>query len=336
MKRTLFIFLLIIVLPLQTHSQRQNTEDTFSALTRPDTVMASSSKDSIQSTQPDSVSLSSHFVAEKIIEDAKKLLSTPYLYGANGPKAFDCSAFTRYIYKRYGYKLARSAKGQATDGRVVEGNLSDLQKGDILIFGSRSKPEVIGHVGIFMNLDSTGTSFSFIHAAHGGVKITELKDSYYKQRFLGARRILPDFIRAIPESENDTLTIDSMSVVVFKDTLTLQENDQRIILFGDGKWVYVNDSGEMMSPSGDDRILLSFDGNWLKIENSKVKIPIAREELKSTGNQSTAVPLYHIIRKGDNLSKLAAKYHTTVATLCRLNGIEATTTLREGRKLKIR
>lgn len=293
-------------------------------------------RDSICNEQPDSVWEQAHVVAEKIIEDAHKFLGTPYIYGANGPKAFDCSAFTRFLYKNFGYKLARSAKGQSKDGRPVEGDISDLQKGDILIFGSRKDVTSVGHVGIFMELDSTKKSFSFIHAAHGGVKITELKDSYYKQRFLGARRILPDFIRATLPIVGDTLSVDTTKTLIIRDTLALQETDQRIILFGNGKWAQIDESGRLRMPKGDNKILLSGDGTWISIDGSKVKIPILTEEEGSSTKENASDSLYHTIRKGDNLSKIAAKYHTSVSTLCRLNGIETSIVLREGKIIKIK
>lgn len=44
----------------------------------------------------------------------------------------------------------------------------------------------------------------------------------------------------------------------------------------------------------------------------------------------------HTIRKGDTLSSIARRYGTSVDKLCSLNGISKTTTLRIGRKLKVR
>lgn len=43
---------------------------------------------------------------------------------------------------------------------------------------------------------------------------------------------------------------------------------------------------------------------------------------------------YCTVRKGDNLGKLARKYHTTVSKLCKLNRISSKTLLRIGRKLR--
>lgn len=49
-----------------------------------------------------------------------------------------------------------------------------------------------------------------------------------------------------------------------------------------------------------------------------------------------AAAKYHTIRSGDTLGGLAAKYHTTVSAICKLNGITTKTTLRIGRKLRVK
>lgn len=47
-------------------------------------------------------------------------------------------------------------------------------------------------------------------------------------------------------------------------------------------------------------------------------------------------PLYHTIRNGDTLSKIARQYGTTVSNLCKLNNITSTTTIRAGKRLRVR
>ena len=49
-----------------------------------------------------------------------------------------------------------------------------------------------------------------------------------------------------------------------------------------------------------------------------------------------AAARYHTIKAGDNLSKLAVKYNTTVNAICKLNGITPSTTLKIGRKLRVK
>lgn len=42
------------------------------------------------------------------------------------------------------------------------------------------------------------------------------------------------------------------------------------------------------------------------------------------------------VRKGDSLSKIASRNGTTVARLCRLNGLKTTSKLQIGQKIKLR
>ena len=49
-----------------------------------------------------------------------------------------------------------------------------------------------------------------------------------------------------------------------------------------------------------------------------------------------AAAKYHTIQSGDTLLGLAAKYHTSVNAICKLNGITPTTTLKIGKKLRVK
>ena len=57
----------------------------------------------------------------------------------------------------------------------------------------------------------------------------------------------------------------------------------------------------------------------------------AEEERKAAASVQ-----YHTIKQGDTLGALARKYHTTVRKLCQLNGISERTTLRLGKKLRVK
>lgn len=54
----------------------------------------------------------------------------------------------------------------------------------------------------------------------------------------------------------------------------------------------------------------------------------------STKNKSNASG-YTTVKKGDSLSKIAKRNHTTVAKLCKLNGIKTTSKLKPGQKLRV-
>lgn len=131
-------------------------------------------------------------LSDQIIAFARTFLGTPYKLGASGPKLFDCSGFTRYVYKHFGYNLTQYSGAQFTEGREVA-SYADLQKGDLVFFGKRGSVRNIGHVGIVVSINEERGSFRFIHAStSGGVVESESTQAYYMMRYIGARRILPD------------------------------------------------------------------------------------------------------------------------------------------------
>jgi len=142
----------------------------------------------------DTTTVSAAQLADLIESQARMYLGKPYRYGASGPRAFDCSGFVRFIYDKFGYELGRSSTDQFKEGRPVEGDYTKLQKGDIVTFSGSRNSKTPGHSGIFLHLDPGGESFTFIHAARGGVQISKSSEDYYNKRFLGARRIIPDFL----------------------------------------------------------------------------------------------------------------------------------------------
>ena len=127
--------------------------------------------------------------AEGIITTAKNLLGRPYLWGANSPKAFDCSGFTQTVYRRNGYLLARDANMQVNQGFAVDPtNLPEhLMPGDLLFFGPN--PEQINHVAIYIG------SYEYIHCS-AWVRINSLKpgtanyNDYLLKKLRYVRRII--------------------------------------------------------------------------------------------------------------------------------------------------
>ncbi len=107
---------------------------------------------------PDSAQENPRQVADAIIKEAGQHLGKPYKYGGNGPESFDCTGFTCYVFKQFGYKLSRTSSDQAKNGREVKGGIEKYQKGDLVIFGGRSTKKTPGHVGIFIAADSPSPS----------------------------------------------------------------------------------------------------------------------------------------------------------------------------------
>ena len=86
------------------------------------------------------------------------------------------------------YSVISSA--QYTQGIGVP--IGEIRPGDLLFFGGRRSGKArVGHVGMAVDVDESGT-VTFIHAAtSGGIRYDRYPDGgYYSNRFIGARRVL--------------------------------------------------------------------------------------------------------------------------------------------------
>ncbi|MDI6616495.1 MAG: C40 family peptidase, partial [Syntrophaceae bacterium] len=124
------------------------------------------------------------FFRDEIVKTARSFLGVPYRWGgASADQGFDCSGLAMAIYRLNGLNLPRTSRQQYESGAAVGSGA--LAKGDLVFFDTRGKGE-ISHVGIYAG------DGRFIHAPRSGktVRTSSLSDSYYKNRYVGARTYL--------------------------------------------------------------------------------------------------------------------------------------------------
>ena len=76
-----------------------------------------------------------------------------------------------------------------------------------------------------------------------------------------------------------------------------------------------------------------------EIKREKVweeKYTFGNEEQDLKEEAEKAAMRWHVVRSGDTLYGLALKNKTTVAEICRLNGISSKSVLRIGQKIRVR
>ena len=126
---------------------------------------------------------------QELMTEAKSHIGARYVYGSKGPRTFDCSGFTGYVYKQQrGIYIGASSREQYAINQPI--TRQQLQPGDLVFFTSPRSGRNVGHVGIVVDVDPITDTFHFIHAStKEGVKISKSTDGYYSRRYIGARRV---------------------------------------------------------------------------------------------------------------------------------------------------
>jgi cell wall-associated NlpC family hydrolase len=106
---------------------------------------------------------------------------TPYRLGGTTQRGIDCSAFVQTLMLGvFAMQLPRTAREQKEAAAWIP--MSDLKEGDLIFFNTRGG---VSHVGVYLHNNK------FVHAStSGGVMISDLNETYWSRKLLGAGRVL--------------------------------------------------------------------------------------------------------------------------------------------------
>ena len=136
----------------------------------------------------DGLTAETAMLIDDLLKEASSHLGKRYKSGSKGPNAFDCSGFSGYVFRQFGYKMGADSRSQYLQGKSID--RKELRKGDLVFFTSRSSGRNVGHVGIVWEADNETGNFKFIHAStRDGVKISNF-EGYYVNRYVGAKRVI--------------------------------------------------------------------------------------------------------------------------------------------------
>jgi cell wall-associated NlpC family hydrolase len=135
--------------------------------------------------------------AQDVALFALGMIGVDYRFGGETPdRGLDCSGLIRYVFQEVtGTTLPRTSREMSRLGEKV--SVADLKPGDLVFFNTRRF--AFSHVGLYLGDNR------FIHAPSTGgeVEIATLSQSYWKQRFDGARRlvgVLPSLVPTMIDS----------------------------------------------------------------------------------------------------------------------------------------
>ncbi len=154
----------------------------------------------INSTNKISEKFSGDKARENIITTAKKLLGSPYLWGARSTlihkpgsilAGVDCSGLTGIVYRANNILIPRDAHEQWMAAKKI--TAQDLKSGDLIFLSRRNKFESISHVMLYFNKDT------FIESPGTGdfVKFTTFKQKFDK---------------TLPELEKDNFIVNNSKI----------------------------------------------------------------------------------------------------------------------------
>lgn len=122
--------------------------------------------------------------AQDLILKGLELIGIKYRRGGTDPDTgLDCSGFVQVVFKdAIGMLLPRTAREQSEVGAVID--RQELKAGDLVFFNTMRR--AFSHVGIYLGDNR------FMHAPRSGaeIRIEDMRQSYWINRYNGARRLL--------------------------------------------------------------------------------------------------------------------------------------------------
>ncbi len=250
-------------------------------------------------------------VQNDILAYSKKYLGKPYRYSGKGPDAFDCSGFTSFVFRNFGYRLNSSSAGQDRQLPTVA-KREDLRIGDLVFFEGGRRNGTVGHVGIVSEILRSG-HFRFIHASTtSGVIISSSHEPYYASRYLRGGRVLENPDPTLPEQQKTTSPGPVKQVHAPKITpevinSTHQTAESKVLTQHDpvkNQPLREPNSKEKKTPEKKN----NREAGGTKKNNSEIV-------LRKSNTSIPSPPLKHTVKMGETLFSISRQYRCTVDQL---------------------
>ncbi len=291
--------------------------------------------------------------SQAILDYGMEYLGKPYRYAGKGPDAFDCSGFTSFVFKKFGYKLGASSSEQDRQVPSVE-KKEELRIGDLVFFEGRAHNGKVGHVGIVKEISSNG-EFRFLHASTGnGVILSRSTEPYYASRYLRGGRVLHEednlpsmaqkTSREKPRHEKTNRKRgNAFTPAKAKKQISIEPPKTKTEIAFDSAIV----QNEALATAKSDSLVIHSRPAGIPIDSAQnnkeeKKGDIRMENLAMVRPATTSVPkpvesgnaLFHRVEAGETLYSVSRKYNCSVEQLRRWNP-QLGSVLKAGETLRI-
>lgn len=267
---------------------------------------------------------SSSAAQEDILTFSKKFLGKPYRYAGKGPNSFDCSGYTSFVFRNFGYKLHSSSSGQDRQFPTIA-KKEDLVVGDLVFFEGRRRNGSVGHVGIVSEIYPNNT-FKFIHASTShGVIISSSTEPYYSSRYLRGGRVLED--SKLYANTNSGSKVDNRSMKTEPNTLS-----PAVILVQNNS--IVNSSSETQNISANQKKKSRKTEKSNNDENQKYVESNSDIILREDSLLVPPPQNIHIVKMGETLYSISQLYGCSVEELKTWNP-KISSVIKPGDKLQV-
>lgn len=154
--------------------------------------------------------------ANQLIQTAKSLIGkatySTAVYKPTAPYQFSCATFLMYIFDKHDVDLGTYNEDyMMQQGKAVARN--QLQKGDLVFFDSRGG-KTPNHVAMYIGDNKV------IHMADSkqNIVISDMNKAYYKDHYIGARRVIQDLMTSVTATTGDRIVKSSYDL---KDRVTM-------------------------------------------------------------------------------------------------------------------
>jgi len=121
----------------------------------------------------------------RLIHYSYEFIGIPYKWGRVDSEGFDCSGFTKHVFKHLDLNIPRVAGDQYKNAKTIQAKRAYM--GDLVFF---SEGKEITHVGILVNQPHENKRM--IHSSTSkGISVVDIEaSSYWKNRLVGYGRII--------------------------------------------------------------------------------------------------------------------------------------------------